>query len=163
MRRGSGLSHDPARAAERRARREQRRAAEAPRRETVSRAGARDDGASRRAWQETVTAAGCVMCKAFPVDAATARERRMDLAIIDPHHIVPQQDLKRWGLHVLLCDPRNGIALCRLHHARHELAYQRVPRSLLPAAAFAFAREINAVFVLEDDAVYPVTEAAETC
>lgn len=164
MKRGAGLSHDPARAAEKRARREARRAAEAPRHEDVVRelrasssdaAVARDDTTARRLWRSKVTAGGCVMCAAFPMSAGEVRERWGDLAAIEAHHIVPQQDLKRWGLHARLWDPRNGIALCRLHHARHELAYQRVPRALLPAAAFEFAAEIGAEFVLDDENVYP--------
>jgi hypothetical protein len=164
LKRGKPLTANPARAAEKRARREARRAAEGPRPEDVVRelrvgssdeAAARDDTTARRAWQAKVTARGCVMCAASPVDAATRAERWPDLSQIDAHHVISQDKLKRWGLHARLWDARNGIALCRLHHARHELAYQRVPRRLLPRAAWQFAAEIGAEFVLDDENVYP--------
>lgn len=176
MKRGKSLSYDPARAAERRARREARRAAEAPRPEDTVRelrqlrqlerdgkVKARmtvDEAADRRFWRQMVTKGGCVMCKAFPVDGRTRSERGADLTVIDGHHVVAKQDLKRWGLHARLWDIRNGIALCRYHHARHEAAMQRVPRELLPAVAWEFAEEINAEFVLDDDRVYPGQGAA---
>lgn len=160
MKRGAGLSHDPARAAEKRARREARRAAEPPRPEDIAReaTGTPDDATDHRVWHARVKAGGCVMCAAYPMSAADVRERWSELAAIEAHHIVPKQDLKRWGLHARLWDPRNGIALCRLHHARHELAYQRVPRRLLPPAAWQFAAEIGAEFVLDDGNVYPRQE-----
>lgn len=169
MKRGRGLTHNPARAAERRRRREARRAAEDPRPEDAARearrtarerpesARATHDHAQASAWHQHFARQRCVMCVAAPVPADVARERALDLATIDGHHIVPKQDLKRWGLFALLWDLRNGLPLCRYHHFRHESAYQRVPRRLLPAAAWKFADEINARFVLDDDRVYPPT------
>lgn len=168
MKRGEPLKADPARAAERRARRETRRAGEVARPEDLAREArrvAREKPASSRVAHDAEQATGwhrhfasqqCVQCMAVPVSLRVRRERGLDLATIDGHHIIPKQDLKRWGLFARLWDWRNGIPLCRYHHARHEMAVQRVARELLPAASFAFADEINARFVLEDDDVYPV-------
>jgi hypothetical protein len=175
MNRGKPLRHDPARAAERRERRERRREAEGPRPEDLAREARRvareapasalevEDRAASRAWNRAAEAQGCVMCAAeldghdrFPVSARTRRERAWDLAKIDGHHIIAKQALKRWGLFALLWDVRNMLPLCRYHHFRHEQAYQRVPRDLLPRRAREFAREINAEYMLDDDDVYPV-------
>jgi hypothetical protein len=166
--RGKGLTHDPARAAERRRRREARRAAEDPRPEDEAREerqGAPQasrssvpphDAEAARLWWRAVTAGGCVMCHDCPVDEQTRRERRADLEYVQGAHIVPQDKLKRWGMHDRLWDIRNGLGLCRFHHARHDYAVQRCPRRLLPVEAFEFADEINARWVLEDDTVWPL-------
>lgn len=168
MNRGRGLSHNPARAAEKRARRLARRAAEGPRpedleaEERASSTPARPrpareehDAEASRLWWAAAIAGGCVMCNDCPVDPQTYRERRVDIDLIQGHHPIPQDKLKRWGLRHLLWDRRNRLGLCRYHHFRHEGAVQRVPRRLLRPETFAFADEINARWVLEDDDVYP--------
>ncbi len=162
----STLSHDPAKALERRLRREQRREAEPPRPEDAAReerrtareaakTAAGEDRDGQRAWSAAARKAGCAMCKATPVNADVRRERGADLARIEGHHLIEKSELRRWGLLAALFDPRNMLPLCSYHHARHTLAFERVPRELLPAAAFEFADEIGARFVLEDDRVYP--------
>jgi len=167
VKRGKGLSHDPARAAERRQRREARRAAEPPRPEDAAREARRaareapqsatdHDRDGAREWNRAARRAGCAMCRHRPPAAWVRRERAADLARIDGHHCIPKQDLKRWGLFSRLWDLANMLPLCRYHHFRHEDAYERVPRELLPPEAFAFADEIGARYVLEDDRVYPV-------
>lgn len=168
MKRGKPLRASPQRAAERRRRREARRAEQDPRPEDVAREArraARDQPASSlsaqdreagRAWNTAACRRGCVMCKIDEVDRQTRQDFGWELSKIDGHHVVPKQDLKRWGLHALLWDLRNMLPLCRYHHFRHEQAVQRVPRELLPAPAWEFADAIGARFVLEDAAVYPL-------
>lgn len=169
MKRGKGLRHDPARAAERRRRREERRQADGPRPEDVAREArrvARDapesarivhDHDAARAWNAQARREGCVLCAHEPPDDEVRRTRGWDLATPAGHHVVPRQDLKRWGLHRLLWDVRNMLPLCRYHHDRHEYTPgARVPRALLLPRNFEFADEIGARFVLEDDDVYPL-------
>lgn len=170
MRRGGRIRVDPVLAAERRRRRELRRQAEGPRPEDVTREArrvadqdprspttdrsphvARDSGE----WYRHVTAGGCVMCAEFPVDQRTARDRAGDLDWIQGHHPIERDKLKRWGLAHLIWDKRNGLGVCAYHHGRHTHAVQRIPRRLLRPETFEFADEINARFLLEDDAVYP--------
>jgi hypothetical protein len=168
MNRGKPLSHDPARAAEKRARRLARRAAE-QRPEDVAREERESERPRRRGeprsederrasaeFYRVVTASGCVMCIAFPVDPQTYRERRADIERIQAAHLISQDKLRRWGLHGRLWDPRDGLGLCCYHHFRHDDAVQRVPRRLIPAPAFVFADEIGARWVLEDDVVFPL-------
>lgn len=170
MNRGKPLRANPARAAERRARREARRAADGPRPEDVARAerqatggqGARrddeEDPDGRRLWHLHFSRLPCAMCEDTPVPADVARERRADLAYVQGHHVISKDRLISWGLRLLKWDIRNGVALCRYHHMRHEYAVrrdQRLPRRLIPAPAWAFADEIDCRWVLEDDAMYP--------
>jgi hypothetical protein len=65
--------------------------------------------------------------------------------LLEAHHVVPKQTLKQEidnERHVdVLYDPRNGLALCAICHERHTNASDRVPRSLVPAAAWGFAAE----------------------
>lgn len=82
----------------------------------------------------------------------------------DPaHHIVPKQELRAYAeklgwsrerTQILLWDPRNGLSLCLSDHARHETAYRRVPRYLLPKVAFDFVHEHGFEPVIER--FYPV-------
>lgn len=167
MNRGKPLRADPQVAAERRRRREERRRSEPPRPEDQAREArraARDapqsaravpDADGSRAWNAAAVAEGCAMCRSSPEPEEVRRARPWEFATIDGHHCIPKRDLKRWGLHRLLWDTRNMLALCRFHHFRHEKAYQRVPRALLKPSALEFADEIGARFMLENDRIYP--------
>lgn len=171
LRRAKGLQHNPQRAAERRRRREERRAAEGPRPEDIAREERRrtggqgaprdveEDPDGRRAWGAYFARLPCVMCEDCPVDPTIVRERPVDFAKIDGHHVISKDRLIAWGKRALKWDLRNGVPLCRYHHFRHEEATkpeQRLPRRLLLAPAWVFADEIDARFVLEDDHVYPL-------
>lgn len=102
------------------------------------------------------------MCARFPPDAKTYRERHVDIDWVQGHHLIAQQWLEAWA-DAYLWDVRLGLGVCRWHHDRHEHAVQRIPRLLVPAAAFACADEIDAGTgahparcQLEDDDVYPL-------
>ena len=43
----------------------------------------------------------------------------------------------------LVWDPRSGLAICELCHARHTSAFRRIPRSCLTAANWAFINELG--------------------
>ena len=49
----------------------------------------------------------------------------------------------------LIYDQRNGMVLCELDHARHTGAFQRVPRSKLSPANWAFADELGITWWVE--------------
>lgn len=65
------------------------------------------------------------------------------------HHVIEKSYLKRNGLGRLRWDQRNFMPLCQRHHSRHTGAFQRVPRHLLSAANWAFARELGLEWYLE--------------
>jgi hypothetical protein len=77
------------------------------------------------------------------------RSRERCGGILDPHHVIAKQALKKHGLSSQLWNADNGIPLCRRHHERHETAVERVPRSLLPAEALAFAEELGLEYLLD--------------
>lgn len=177
MKRGQSLTSDPERAAERRRRREERRASEPERPEDVvreiralaktgrrskpSQRGRGNDPApnvdiARAYWHRTVTAGGCVVCRDTPPTHRERADYGPDFAVVEAHHVIPRRTLKRLGLWSRRYDVQNGIGLCRRHHSLHEQAVRRVPRRLLPQAAWDFAREIDQVGMLEDDRVYPL-------
>ena len=70
---------------------------------------------------------------------------------VQAHHVIEKQVVKRAGGDVW--DKRNGIALCVRDHERHTSAYRRVPRYLVPAAAWEFARELRLERLIKDQ--YP--------
>lgn len=60
------------------------------------------------------------------------------------HHCIPKQLLRRRGLHHLVWDPRNGIALKRAVHEAHEYTPNaRVPYEALPQRVRDFATELG--------------------
>lgn len=80
----------------------------------------------------------------------------------DPHHVLPARYIRRYVrslrlpadeaaklLRSLLWDPRNGICLDRRCHDKHEKAFRRVPREVIPEKAWQFARELGLERVLE--------------
>lgn len=83
-------------------------------------------------------------CRACPP------ERRDPTAILQVHHVVSQQRLKRWckeeGLDPLatlevLTDARNSMLLCEVCHAGHTSGLQPLPRQAIPQYAWRFASE----------------------
>ncbi len=70
--------------------------------------------------------------------------------ILDAHHLIPQQVLKRElpadQLKTALTDPRNGMLLGRYHHDRAE---SRMRTLIAPAAAWEFAAELGLTYALE--------------
>lgn len=108
----------------------------------------------RGAWRQTTVRLGCAMCRLSLVDPDVRRDRGPDLKTLEAHHITPARYLKGWGHDELLWDPANGMCLCRYHHGRHETHMQRVPRHLVPDAAWAFAERLHMTWLLERE--YPV-------
>ena len=99
-------------------------------------------------WSNAVTRnKQCVMCAAF--GRPEQRELWPDTMRRDGHHITPQHWLRANGYQAFLWDLRNGLCLCRYHHARHESYIQRIPRRLIPAKAIQFANEVGALWLLE--------------
>lgn len=94
------------------------------------------------------------MCRAFPVPTAIRAAYALDLRRIQAHHILPQHKLKQHNQHDHLWDERNGLGLCAYHHPRHTNWRQRVPRELIPAAAYEFAEEVKLAWLL--DLEYPL-------
>jgi hypothetical protein len=64
-------------------------------------------------------------------------------------HVVSKHTLKNRGLRRLLWDVQNGVPGCYRIHRRHDLAVEKIPRALLPAAAFEFAEEHGLMDALE--------------
>lgn len=97
--------------------------------------------AMKREFHREGVRQGCAMCRAFPV---TERERQGYaelIAYVEAHHVLPRRHLARQFPFDVVWDVRNALGLCRFHHGRHEKAFQRVPSSLVPAAAREFAVE----------------------
>lgn len=69
--------------------------------------------------------------------------------VLEAHHVITQQQLRKAGRLDLLWDPRNGATVCELAHRRHTRAIQRIPLRLLPdrcvrfAAEYGFSRLLN--------------------
>lgn len=61
---------------------------------------------ARAEWRLQTIRGGCLMCRAFPVDDATRRDRAADLRRLEGHHVLRQQHLKRHGHVDKLWDPR---------------------------------------------------------
>lgn len=113
------------------------------------------DAQAHAAWKQKVTHGRCVVC------VADGRERDAHPEH-DPHHVLPQRVIRRYVrslrlpvedakrlLRSLLWDPRNGICLDRRCHDKHESGFRPVPRELIPAKAFQFARELGLDWWLE--------------
>jgi hypothetical protein len=64
-------------------------------------------------------------------------------------HIVPRQTLRRRGLEDLEWDPDNGVNGCYRAHRRHDLAVEKIPRSLLPPSAIDWAARHGLLDALE--------------
>ena len=94
-------------------------------------------------FRRVVSSGPCVLC-------ATRAGHR------DPHHLIPQQSLRRHVaslrldemparrlLRVLLSDVRGGVALCRSCHANVEAGSIPLPRGKVPDVAWIFAAELG--------------------
>lgn len=103
---------------------------------------------ARRRFHDIVTAHGCVMCKAFPPTIDLSREP--ETRYVQAHHVLTQQRLRNAGLDAHLWDPRNGIALCEYHHARHHNFTERVTRDMV-AGTEGFATEHGLMWMLDWD------------
>lgn len=117
-------------------------------------------------WGAYVRSEPCYMCRELP---PTPDERQWfgpEIARLQAHHVLPQHKLKdlarkfHWDLRSVLTDSRNGMCLCEFHHARHtnhfvdvEGRSWRIPRRLIRDDTYAFAEELNIVWLL--DLEYP--------
>lgn len=95
------------------------------------------------------------MCAAFPAAAADLEAYWWAIAELQAHHVVPQQRLRRAGLHALLLDERMGLCLCAWHHQRHTNRRQPVPTALLPAETVDLVEEIGFGWMLNNPREYP--------
>lgn len=68
----------------------------------------------------------------------------------DWHHAIPKSKFP-----AATDDARGLVPLCRLCHERHERAFRRLPRSILPAAVFDLARELGPQAVAYIERTYP--------
>lgn len=68
-------------------------------------------------------------------------------------HVLPQQALKRRGLHAHLWDTRNGVGSCYRAHRRSDGALERFPREKIPPQADEFAQEHGLGWMLDN--LYP--------
>lgn len=59
------------------------------------------------------------------------------------HHAVAKSYLRRHGLGAHVWDPRNGVALTTLEHARHTNRFEVLPLSVLPATVFEFVQQFG--------------------
>ena len=118
---------------------------------------------------------GCFLCELYPGHAILCRNG--SLGIVDRHHAVPQQRIKRqyprggWvssgfllpvlkdapaspldiTLERLLADERNLIPLGRWHHMMLTNARVRIMREALPDAVEEFARFVGLQWSLDRD------------
>jgi len=107
-------------------------------------------------WHHSVARGKCKVCAHRPVDAATREGFALLLETLDAHHVTPLQTLKREGVpETAWYDARNGMALCRFHHGRHESGMERVPQELLTDDHWQFAAEHNLTYILQR--MYPLT------
>lgn len=103
-------------------------------------------------WKRDPQRGRCARCG---LDAAGLRARRDPYPRLEGHHILPKQAIRRFATEYqldavrLLWDARNRLVLCRLCHSRHESAFDRVPRSLIPAEAWEFADALGLRWKLE--------------
>lgn len=101
----------------------------------------RDEQGAAKAFFDTVCRAPSG--KLIPCAICGAKRR------LDAHHILPKQFLKRVERAInmptgeLVWATSNGMSLCRDCHDRHENAYRRVPRYVLPARAWEFAHYVD--------------------
>lgn len=114
------------------------------------------DRHAREAFKRAVTRLPCARCG----------NKRGNQA----HHVLAQQHIKSHvqGLRLadnaaaakllrrLLWDPDNGLSLCERCHHRHEYTPGgRLPREMVPAAAWAFARRLGSWAVARLERDYP--------
>lgn len=81
------------------------------------------------------------------------------VGLLQAHHVITQQALRKRGHGDLLWDTRNGFAICEGAHARHSLAIDRIAYDDLPYAAFQFANELGLGWMI--DRYYPRRETHE--
>lgn len=174
MKRGRSLSTNPALAAERRARREQRRATEPPRVEDLNRELRRAAREKARAARTPLKRSRLKRSRPEPVELRPPRAewdvktRASVCAVcgsrgaVTGHHVVPLRMLKANGVpRELWYDVRNHLPLCdepspTRCHKRHETYTKRVPRAVVLAkapAAIDFADEVGLLHLFDQE--YP--------
>jgi hypothetical protein len=62
---------------------------------------------------------------------------------VQGHHAIEKQALKRRGLHRHLDDLRNRVPVCEHRHEQHTTRAKPIPRDVLPASVFEFAKELG--------------------
>lgn len=70
-------------------------------------------------------------------------------SVMEAHHVITQQALRKRGFADLIWDTWNGLCLCCRHHARHTKAVQRVSYDKLSPKNVAFADALDLGWMLE--------------
>lgn len=117
--------------------------------------------AAAKLWHDRTVAFGCRVCpetgeecdgailahhvlrKQFVKDALDEHFARVSLSVEE------RNELER----ICMWDMRNGLGVCYRAHRRHHNRVAPIPRRLIPAAAWAFAAELDLTRRLEAD--YP--------
>lgn len=93
----------------------------------------------------------CVLCDVYPDERETCRVRSG--RVLDAHHVIPQQTLKRElplpVRMVALNDPRNGVLLGRWHHRMVEARMRELP---IPYHVAEFAHDYGLDWWIERQA-----------
>ena len=85
-----------------------------------------------------VREARCAMCRA-------PGHRKL----LQVHHVIAKQQLKRINRYDLMWDKRNALVLCDECHERHERAFTRVRREVLRDDNIEFALELDHGWYIE--------------
>ncbi len=67
---------------------------------------------------------------------------------VQPHHVTEARTLRKRGYHDHLYDTRNRLPVCEYRHEQHTSAYRRIPRRVVPPAAWEFARELDLEYLI---------------
>lgn len=69
--------------------------------------------------------------------------------VLECHHVVTQQHLRKHGLDHARWDRRIGVTVCERAHRRHTLAVERIPFDVLPDEVVTFVEELGFGWYLE--------------
>jgi hypothetical protein len=69
--------------------------------------------------------------------------------VLQAHHAITAQSLRKAGLREHLTDPRVGAAVCYRHHRRHHNRAEPLKRAMLPMRVEEFAAEHGLVWLLD--------------
>lgn len=89
-----------------------------------------------REWRRQVALRAHLRCAVTRAIAEGPFDRRFEV-----HHVISKDRLKKHGLHMKLWDPRNGVFIAQRVHQLHTDRVSVLPRSAIPASAWAFAAE----------------------
>ena len=91
------------------------------------------------AWKAAV-GSSCSICPA---------EGGVCSGVIQGHHAISKQALKRRSLHAFLWDVRNKVDVCTFRHEQITTNAKPLPADLLPDAVWAFAADVGLTWWVE--------------